>query len=72
MRVALAILCIGATAFLLRFLAALVEEKVTSPRSTARVHFAKFRPSQQLGELIEMSPPQTRDFPARSRQRKAL
>jgi len=48
MRVALAILCVGAVMFWLRFLAALVMEGMHSPSGTAG-----FR---QRGKLITMSP----------------
>jgi hypothetical protein len=53
MKLALALLCIGAVAFLLRVLAALVREGVSSPAAVP-VHFAKFNPSRR-GELIEMT-----------------
>jgi hypothetical protein len=56
MRVALAILCIGAVTFLLRVLAALVREIVCWPPSAIRVHFAKFNPSGRRGKLITMNP----------------
>ncbi len=57
MKIFLALLCIGAVAFLLRVLAALVREGVRLPPSTVRVHFAKFHPTRRRGELIEMDPP---------------
>ena len=53
MRLALALLCIGAVAFLVRVLAALLREGMSSP-SSVNVHFAKFNPSRR-GKLIEMN-----------------
>jgi len=53
MRLALALLCIGAVAFLVRVLAALLREGMSSP-SSVHIHFAKFNPSRR-GELIEMN-----------------
>ena len=52
MKLALALLCIAAVAFLLRVLAALLREGMSSPAGV-RVHFAEFNPSRR-GELIEM------------------
>lgn len=54
MRVALAVLCIGAVTFLLRVLAALVREARSGPSSTV-IHYAKFKPARQRGEVIEMN-----------------
>ena len=71
MRVALAILCIGAVAFLLRVLTALVNE-LTSLRSRAvRVHFVKFNPSRRRGQLVEMNAEPKRRTVTRSGERKA-
>jgi hypothetical protein len=53
MRIALAIFCIGAVAFLLRVLAALLEEAKAGPSKTV-IHFARFKPARRQGELIEM------------------
>lgn len=59
MRVALAILCIGAVTFLLRFLVALVKEARSLPAALA--------PSGQRGELIEMTAEvQKRKIPRRT------
>jgi len=55
MRVALAMLCIGAAAFLLRVLIAFVKEGMQSRPGSVQVHFAKFKPSRRRGQLIEMS-----------------
>ena len=73
MKIALTILCIGAVAFLLRVLAALVKEGVRVPPSTVRVHFAKFHPTRRRGELIEINPPvQGRKPPTGTDQRIAI
>ena len=56
MKVALAILCMGAVTFLLRVLAALVKEWLSYPPSAIRIHIAKFEPVRRQGELIEMNP----------------
>jgi len=72
MRVALAMLCIGAVTFLLRVLAALLKEAKAGPSKTV-VHFPRFKPAQERGELIEMNPnPQKRIVSGRSRERIAL
>jgi hypothetical protein len=70
MRVALALLCIGAVAFLLRVLAALVREGIGSP-AAVQVHFAKFNPSRRRGELIEMNLEPKR-IPTRRGERTAI
>jgi len=73
MRVALAILCVGAVAFLLRVLAALVKEGMSLHSSAVRVHLAKFNPSRKRGELIEMnSGTLDRNSPGRTGERIAL
>jgi hypothetical protein len=72
MKVALAILCIGAVAFLLRVLAAFVIEGKSSPHGLVRVHFAKFNPVRQRGELIEMISHPQRKATERTNQRIAL
>jgi len=69
MRVALALLCVGAVAFLLRVLAALLREGASSPPAI-RVHFAKFNPSRR-GELIEMTI-EPKAIPSRRRERKVI
>jgi hypothetical protein len=56
MRVALAILGVGAVTFLLRFLIALVKEGMSVPPRAVRVYLAKFNPSGQRRELIVMNP----------------
>ena len=76
MRIALIVLCIGAVAFLLRVLEALVNEIVRLPRPRARVHFArfnveKFGPPQRPAELIEMNP-QPRQASRRAGERIAM
>lgn len=53
MRIALVFLCIGGVTFLLRVLAASLNEAKTLPSSIV-IHFAKFKPSRQRGELVEM------------------
>ena len=66
MRVALALLCIGAVSFLLRVLVALVKEGIHVPPRTAKLYFARFKPSRQ-GELVVMRPEiQRREFPPRA------
>ena len=72
MKVALAILSIGAVAFLLRVLAAFVIEGESSPHGLVRVHFAKFHPVRQRGELVEMSSHPQRKVTERANQRIAL
>jgi hypothetical protein len=69
MRVALALLCIGAVAFLLRVLTALVREGM-SPPAAVRVHFAKFSPARR-GELIEMNI-EPKAIPSRRSERKVI
>jgi hypothetical protein len=72
MRVALVILCVGAVTFLLRVLAALVTEGISSPSKTVGVHFARFNPSRRRGELIEMNLELNKIVPARRGERKAI
>jgi hypothetical protein len=73
MKVALAILCIGAVIFLLRVLAALVKEWLSYPPGAIRVHVARFEAVRRPGELIEMNPEAfRRKAPARTGQRMAL
>jgi hypothetical protein len=75
MKVALAILCIGAVAFLLRVLAAFVKEGMRAPAGFVHAHFTKFNPSRRRGQLIEMNPSnevQMRKGPPRTDERIAL
>jgi hypothetical protein len=72
MKFALAILCIGAVAFLLRVLAAFVIEGKNSAHGLVRVHFAKFNPVRQRGELIEMISHPQRKVTERTNKRIAL
>ncbi len=53
MKIALGLLCIAGVAFLLRVLSALLNEAKRAPSSIV-MHFAKFKPSRQPGELVEM------------------
>jgi hypothetical protein len=73
MKLALMVLCVGAVAFLVRVLAALVlEAKSTAPRAM-RAYHARFHPLGKRGELIEMKPHAvTHRFSARTGQRIAL
>ncbi len=73
MRVALAVLCIGAVTFLLRVLAALVKESMSVPPRALTVYLTKFNPSKQRGELIVMSPDAlNRQYPRKTGERIAL
>lgn len=54
MKLALVILCIGAAAFLLRVLAALVKESKLPAHRALKAYHAKFDPRGKRGELIEM------------------
>jgi len=73
MKVALAMLCIGAVAFLLRVLAAFIMEGMRVPASPVQFHFAKFYPSRRRAQLIEMNPEvQLRRGPSRTDERIAL
>jgi len=73
MKVALAMLCIGAVAFLLRVLAAFVKEGMRAPAGPVHVHFAKFYPSRRRAQLIEMNPEvQLRKVSFRTGERIAL
>ena len=73
MKLALMVLCVGAVVFLLRVLAALVQEsKSPAPRAMKAYH-AKFLPPRKRGELIQMTPDAvTRRFSAGTGQRIAL
>lgn len=67
MRVAIAVLCIGAVTFLLRVLVALAEEWMQSPRLRERLHLARLNSPQSRGELIVMNPEvRERQFPSRA------
>jgi hypothetical protein len=73
LRLAMAVLCVGAVSFLLRVLFALVLEATKVPARALKVHLAKFNPSRQQGELIVMNPEAVqRKFPARAGKRMAL
>jgi branched-subunit amino acid transport protein len=66
MRVALALLCVGAVAFLVRVLVALLKEGTQAP-PTVRFHFARFNPSKRGGELVVMNlEAQKPEFPSRA------
>ena len=54
MRIALAMLGVGAVTFLLRFLGALVKEVKSKPAS-AVIYLAKVKPSRKHGELVQMT-----------------
>ena len=72
MRMALALLCIGAVTFLLRVLVALVREAMNGP-GDMRVYLAKFSPSRRGAELILMHPESQRhNSAARTGERIAL
>jgi hypothetical protein len=72
MRVILSLLCIGAVTFQLRVLVALLKEANSRPSSIV-IHFTKFKPSRQRGELVEMTAQaQTRRVSARTGERMAL
>jgi hypothetical protein len=73
MRVALAVLCIGAVTFLLRVLVALVKDWMRLPPRTAKFYRARFNPSKQPGELIVVDPQaQQRGYPRGNRERMAI
>ena len=55
MRMALALLCIGAVTFLLRVLVALVREAMNKP-DVMRGNLARFSPSRRGAELILIIP----------------
>lgn len=73
MRIAIAVLCIGAVTFLLRVLVALLREGMNLPSQAVKFYLAKFSPSGRRGELIVMSP-QSRgcEYPTGTDQRIAL
>ena len=72
-RIMLAVLCVGAAAFLLRVLAALVKEEMNTRPRTVQFYMAKFTPSGRRGELIVMNPEsREREMPTRADQRMAL
>jgi hypothetical protein len=48
----MALLCVGAMAFLLRFLLALLREGMHSTSRTAHFYFARFAPSPQSAKLF--------------------
>lgn len=71
MRIALVILCVGAVAFLMRVLSALVKEFMFPMRRMA--YRASLRPLGRRGELIEMTPRAfTRSLPLATGRKVAL
>jgi hypothetical protein len=67
------VLCVGAAAFLLRVLAALVNELKSPSHRALRVPRATFRPSQNRAELVEIrSLSVTRRFRTDNGQRIAI
>lgn len=67
------LLCVGAAAFLLRVLAALVSELKSPYHRTPKVHRATFGPSQNRAELVEIrSDSVTRRFQTGNGQRIAV
>jgi hypothetical protein len=56
MRVAMVVLCIVATTFFLRVLAALVKEGLRWSPAVLTAHSARLNRSTQRGKLIEMKP----------------
>lgn len=73
MKLALAVLCIGAVSVLLRVLVALVKEWVGSQPRTRKFYLVKSSPSRQRGELIVMNPVvQKREFPTGTGERMAI
>ena len=73
LRLAMAVLCVGAVSFLLRVLFALVLEATKGPARALKVHVAKFNPRRQQGELIVMNPEAVqRRFPVRTGERMVL
>jgi len=72
-RLAVVVLCGCAVTFLLRVLIALVKERRRYPHPALTVYLAKFKPSQQRGELILMnSAALNRKFQAKTVERIAL
>jgi hypothetical protein len=70
LRLAMAVLCVGAVSFLLRVLFALVLEATKEPARALKVHLATFHPSRQ--ELIVMYPETVqRRFSTRTGERTA-
>jgi hypothetical protein len=73
MRVGLMVLALGAVAFLLRVLFALVREGMRVSHPTAQVYFARFNPSRVRKDLIVMIPEAPpRQYSPRTGQRIAL
>jgi hypothetical protein len=63
MKLALAVLCIAAVAFLLRVLFALIKDAGSSSHLKHRFYFARFVPSERRTELIRLDPARSRqDF----------
>jgi hypothetical protein len=55
MRVVMAVLCVGAVAFLLCVLVALVREWMRLTSRTEMFYLSKFNPSEARGELVVMN-----------------
>ena len=72
MRVALAVLCIGAVAFLLRVLMALLNEWTNQTSGPVRIYIAKFNPSRRRGQLVEIDAELKERAAARRSARKAV
>jgi hypothetical protein len=73
MRVALAALALGAVAFLMRVLVALVREGMRVPPGTTKVYFSRHNPPRTRKDLIVMIPEAPpRQYSPRTGQRIAL
>ena len=71
-RIAMAVLCVGAVGFWLRVLLGFVKEKRVQPRGL-KVYFTKFNPPKQRGELIFMNASKKQyKYPAKSVKRAVL
>src|SRR5580692_1062030 len=55
MKLVLTLLSAGAVVFMLRFLAAILNEGMSGSAQPIRVYFAKFNPSKRRGEVIFMN-----------------
>jgi len=73
MRLALVVLSLGATFFLVRVLVALVRELMSPSVKERKAYWATFRPTRKRGELIQMHHDVLiRDVPTRSAKRIAI
>ena len=72
MKLALALVAVGGVIFMLRFLAALLDEVRGLPARPLRIHFTKFNPSKRRGELIFMNPRQEYKSSTKAGKRIAL